>query len=80
MDHLRIYTDKEVVFLHNIDFIPPPHLFFLHTFFFPSKEQNFLDMKGTRPEYKKIYTPRSEVDHLRIYNDKEVVPPLPFFI
>ena len=23
VDHLSIYTDKEVVFLHNFDFIPP---------------------------------------------------------
>ena len=24
VDHLRIYTDKEVVLLHNSDLIPPP--------------------------------------------------------
>ena len=43
--------------------------------------------EGRRPKVKK-YNPRSEVDHLRIYTDKEVVllynfdfmsPPPPFF-
>ena len=43
VDHLRIYTDKEVVLLYNFDFIPP---FFGNTFFsqvgsgFPPNENN----------------------------------------
>ena len=28
VDHLRIYTDKEVVLLYNFDFIPPPSILF----------------------------------------------------
>ena len=71
MDHLSISTDKEVVFLYNFDFIPPPSFFF--EILFSQVRMIFLDMKGTRPEVKKIYTPRSEMDHLRIYTDKEVV-------
>ena len=37
VDHLRIYTDKEVVLLHNFDFIHPA-LFFFSYISFPSKE------------------------------------------
>ena len=36
VDHLSIYTDKEVVFLHNFDFIPPPPFFSEIYLFFPS--------------------------------------------
>ena len=32
VDHLRIYTDKEVVLLYNFDFIPPSILFEIHSF------------------------------------------------
>ena len=48
VDHLSIYTDKEVVFLYNFDFNLSPPSFFLTYFFFPSKELNFLDMNGPR--------------------------------
>ena len=57
VDHLRIYTDKEVVLLYNFDFIPPASFSFDIPFFSPSKELNFLDMKGTRPEVKKNIYP-----------------------
>ena len=38
VDHLRIYTDKEVVLLYNFDFMSPPPPFFFpkYIFLFPS--------------------------------------------
>ena len=56
---------------------------------YPEMTEGYIFLpRAVRPEVKK-YNPRSEVDHLRIYTDKEVVllynfdfispPPPPFF-
>ena len=52
VDHLRIYTDKEVVLLYNFDFMPPPTFFFRSTFSysrvpvrFPPNERNNVNIQ-----------------------------------
>ena len=53
VDHLRIYTDKEVVLLYNFDFMSPPPTFFFRSTFsysrvpvrFPPNERNNVNIQ-----------------------------------
>ena len=75
VDHLSIYTDEEVVFLHNFDIlVPPPCLPFKNhfgsIFYIPAGTSYLPDNCASRT---KIYNQRSEVDHYSINTNKEMV-------